>query len=174
MLITLKKPLFISFEGPDCVGKSTQIQLLSKFFSDQSIDHLLTQEPAKTFVGEQVSNIIRHHNIDPITETFLLLSQRFDHINKIIEPNLQTKTVITDRFHDSTIAYQVYAKAVNPKFMENLDIQMPDITFIMKLPLDIICQRIAGKKNKDNFELSGRKFFAKVIDGYDEIYKNTK
>lgn len=163
--------IFISFEGPDCVGKSTQIILLSDFLSRNKIQHITTKEPCDTFVGKQVSDITRNYPIDSTTETLLLLSQRIDHLHKVIKPNLKSNTVITDRFHDSTIAYQVHAKGVDqnlPKIIETELIQ-PNITFIMMAPIELILTRIAQKKNKDNFELSGIEFFQKVISGYFKI-----
>lgn len=189
-------PLFISFEGPDCVGKSTQINLFSQFLLNNNIQHITTREPSNTAVGNSVSQLTRNENLNAMTETMLLIAQRIDHIEKIIKPNLNNAhNVITDRYHDSTIAYQCYGKNVDLQFVnsfliENLQntpqnsdnihsttnihqiIPEPDITFILNLPIDTLMQRISHKKNKDNFELKDINFFKRVVNGYNDIVKN--
>lgn len=119
-----KSPLFISFEGPDCVGKSTQINLFSNFLFNHNIQHVTTREPSNTAVGNSVSQLTRNESLDAMTETMLLIAQRIDHIEKIIKPNLNNAhSVITDRYHDSTIAYQCYGKNADLQFINSFLIE---------------------------------------------------
>ena len=104
-----KKNLFISFEGPEASGKSSQIKLLSSFFKKNKVPHLITREPGGTIIGERLRKIILDKNepITPTEEILLLMSARLNHINNIIKPALKEgKIVVSDRFADSTFVYQ--------------------------------------------------------------------
>ena len=104
-----KNGLFISFEGPEASGKSTQIKLLQKFFKSHKIPYLLTREPGGTALAEKLRKIIldKKQNISTIEEVLLLMSSRLNHVNQIIKPALnEGKIVISDRYADSTFVYQ--------------------------------------------------------------------
>ena len=101
--------LFISFEGPEASGTSTQIKLLQQFFKNNNIPFIITREPGGTALSEKLRNIILDKNqiISTTEEILLLMSSRLNHINNVIKPALKNgKIVITDRFADSTFVYQ--------------------------------------------------------------------
>ena len=105
------KDLFVSFEGPEASGKSSQIKLLAKYLKKNRIPHIITREPGGTKIGEKLRKIIldKKENISPSEEILLLMSARLNHINNIILPALKKgKIVICDRFADSTFVYQGY------------------------------------------------------------------
>ena len=106
-----KKGLFISFEGPEAVGKSSQIRSLKFYLKKKRIPHLITREPGGSRISEKIRNLIleKKFNITANEEILLLMAGRIDHINNIIKPALKKgKLVITDRFADSTFVYQGY------------------------------------------------------------------
>ena len=101
--------LFISFEGPEASGKSSQINLLKKFFIKNKIPYIVTREPGGTKLSEELRKIIlnKKSSINILEEVLMLMTARSDHINKIILPNMKIgKIVISDRFADSTFVYQ--------------------------------------------------------------------
>ena len=105
------KGIFISFEGPEASGKSSQILLLKKFLRKKKYPFIVTREPGGTKFSENLRKIILNNksNLDNIEEILLLMASRSHHINNIIKPNLNNgKIVITDRFADSTFVYQGY------------------------------------------------------------------
>ena len=107
-----KKGVFISFEGPEASGKSSQLKELEKFFKKQKISYIITREPGGTIVSEKLRKIIlsSKYNISNNEELLLLMASRLNHINTVIKPALKKKKiVISDRFCDSTFVYQCYA-----------------------------------------------------------------
>ena len=103
--------LFVSFEGPEASGKSSQIKLLAKYLKKNKIRHIITREPGGTKIWEKLRKIIldKKENITPSEEILLLMSARLNHINNVILPSLKKgKIVICDRFADSTFVYQGY------------------------------------------------------------------
>ena len=106
-----KKGYFITFEGPEASGKSTQLKALKSFLNKKNIPHLITREPGGTIVGEKLRKIILNEkeNISNLEELLLLMSARCNHINNIIKPALKKgKLVISDRLCDYTLVYQCY------------------------------------------------------------------
>ena len=101
--------IFISFEGPEASGKSSQIILLKKYFKSKNIPFIITREPGGTKLGEKLRNLILSNksNLNNLEEIFLLMAARSNHINQVIIPNLKKgNIVVTDRFADSTFVYQ--------------------------------------------------------------------
>ena len=134
-----KTKLFITFEGGEATGKTTQIKKLNKLLLKKNIPHIITREPGGTKTAENLRKIIlsKKNNIDVSLEVLLLMASRKDHINKVIIPALNKgKIVICDRYVDSTAIYQGYYKKFGIKkvydlhktFLDNL---MPDITFFL-------------------------------------------
>ena len=126
-----KNGLFLSFEGPEATGKTTQIRLLEKFFKKNKIQYLITREPGGTKLAEKLRKIIldKKENITPTEEILLLMSSRYNHIKKVIEPALiKGKIVISDRFSDSTFVYQGYVN----KYGMNKTKQSSEIVIISK------------------------------------------
>lgn len=136
-----KKGLFITFEGTDGSGKSTQIELLRSWFESKGIDALLTREPGGTAISEKIRDIILDRDnseMSYMTEALLYAASRAQHVDQIIRPALYSgKTVISDRFVDSSIVYQGYGR----KLGESVEVInkyamgdcVPDVTFLLKV-----------------------------------------
>jgi len=175
-----KKNLFISFEGPEASGKSSQIKLLSSFFKKNKIPHLITREPGGTTVGEKLRKIIldKKETITPTEEILLLMSSRLNHINNIIKPALNDgKIVISDRFADSTFVYQGFVnkyglnktKELHKNILKNF---LPSKTFLFLLPSKIINERLKQRKISNKYDKIDINFHNQVIKGYKIISKN--
>ena len=173
---------FISFEGPEASGKSSQIKLLSSFLLKKKIPHVITREPGGTTNGELLRKIILDKN-EPITATeeiLLLMAARLNHINKIIIPALKVgKIVISDRFADSTFVYQGYVNKyglnktieLHKKLLNNF---LPSKTFLFLLKTKDIILRLKERKIFNKYDLLNTDFHEKVIKGYKKISKNNK
>tara|TARA_B110000263_G_C15267290_1_gene491739 strand:+ start:706 stop:1326 length:621 start_codon:yes stop_codon:yes gene_type:complete len=175
-----KKNLFISFEGPEASGKSSQIKLLSSFFKKNKIPHLITREPGGTIIGEKLRKIIldKKESITPTEEILLLMSSRLNHINNIIKPALNDgKIVISDRFADSTFVYQGFVnkyglnktKELHKNILKNF---LPSKTFLFLLPSNIINERLKQRKISNKYDKIDIDFHNRVIKGYKIISKN--
>lgn len=172
----------IVFEGLDFSGKSTQIKLLSKYLCKKNIDHIQTREPGGTTLSENLRKIILHTEIDPITEIMLYEASRREHIVQKILPALNSgKLVISDRFYDSSTAYQGYGRELSIKTIETLnDIVtetniIPILTFFIDIPIETLKSRLKLRKKLDKFEKNlDEKFFKRVRNGFLEIAKNRK
>ena len=176
------KNLFVSFEGPEASGKSSQIKILSKYLKKNKIPHIITREPGGTKVGEKLRKIIldKKANITPSEEILLLMSARLNHINNVILPSLKKgKLVISDRFADSTFVYQGYVNDFGLK--KTLDLHkkllnnfLPTKTFLFILNSNEINRRLKLRKNKNKYDKINKDFHNKVIRGYKKISKNNK
>ena len=174
--------LFISFEGPEASGKSSQIKLLTKYLKKNKIPHIATREPGGTLIGEKLRKIIldKKENITPSEEILLLMSARLNHINNVILPSLKKgKIVISDRFADSTFVYQGYVNNFGLK--KTLDLHknllynfLPTKTFLFILNSNEINRRLKLRKNKNKYDKINKDFHNKVIRGYKKISKNNK
>ena len=170
--------MFITFEGVDGSGKTTQAQLLKEFLENKGHSVLLTREPGGTKVAEAIRNLLLHihDHINPMTEVYLYCAARNEHYHKIILPALKEGgIVISDRFYDSTIAYQGAGRKLgidkmiemNQEFILN---SKPEITFFLDTPLSIIEERL-NRKEMDRMEKAGIHFLADVREGYWEIMR---
>lgn len=177
-----KKGTFISFEGPEASGKSSQILLLKKYLIKNKISHLITREPGGTKIAEQLRDLILSNksNIDNTEEILLLMAARYNHINNIILPNLKKgKIVITDRFADSTFVYQGFvnnfgisnAKKMHKELLNNF---FPDHTFIFNIQIKEIIKRLKQRKKKNKYDKIDYNFHKKVISGYKKISKSKR
>lgn len=183
-----KKGLLITFEGIEGCGKTTHIKLLADFLRKNSYMVVQTREPGGTSLGESIRKIIKYGNnkISPLTETLLFASARAQLIHEVILPALSAgKIVISDRFVDSSLAYQGYGRnlgvekviAINRfalsigKIAKQKKYLMPDITFLLDIPIDVALQRInsrykLNKKKMDRFEKETLQFYQNVRKGY--------
>ena len=145
-----KKGVFISFEGPEASGKSSQLKALEKFLNKQKISYIITREPGGTIVSEKLRKIIlsNEYNISNNEELLLLMASRLNHINTIIKPALNKgKLVISDRFCDSTFVYQCYLNRfgiekgimLHKKLLDNF---LPRKTFLFMLSPKEILKRL--------------------------------
>ena len=174
--------LFISFEGPEASGKSTQIKLLQKFFKNKNIPFIVTREPGGTPISEKLRKIIldKKRLISTTEEILLLMSSRLNHINRVIKPALKNgKIVITDRFADSTFVYQGFVNNYGLKKTMNLHKELlnnflPSKTFLFLLPVSEINKRLKKRKITNKYDKIDTLFHSKVISGYKKLSKNNK
>ena len=173
----LNKGLFISFEGPEASGKSSQILLLSKYLKKNKIPFIVSREPGGTNFAEKLRKLILDNKstINNLEELLLLMAARSNHINKVIIPNLKKgKIVISDRYADSSFVYQGYVNKFGIKRVQKLHKELlnnffPDYTFIFKInPIEII-KRLKQRKFKNKYDKSNLLFHQKVIQGYKKI-----
>ena len=176
----MKKGIFISIEGPDGSGKSTQIENIKAFFKERNIDIVFTREPGGTPIGERIREIILDNNCKEMcsmTEAMLYAASRAQHVSEIIKPALsEGKVVVCDRFVDSSVAYQGFGRELGDPVkvinMYAIDGCMPDVTFLLKLDPDIGIQRILkGREAEDRLEQEKAEFHRKVFEGYLELEK---
>jgi dTMP kinase len=172
--------LFISIEGPDGSGKSTQIENIKKFFEDKNIEIVFTREPGGTAIGERIREIILDNSfkeMDPMTEAMLYAASRAQHVAQVIGPALEAgKVVVCDRFVDSSIAYQGFGRelgdAVEVINSYAIGPYMPDVTFLMKLDPNEGKHRIQENRDtQDRLEHEKLAFHRKVYKGYLELEK---
>lgn len=167
---------FITIEGPDGSGKSTQIKLLKEYFKEKKLDILVTREPGGTRIGEKIREIIldnSHVEMDYITEALLYAASRAQHVSQVIEPAIMAgKTVICDRFIDSSLVYQGVGRGLgnSVKVINDIAIRsyMPDITFLFKLNPAEAKKRI---KSEDRLEMEKIDYHNKVYNAYLELEK---
>ena len=172
---------FITIEGTEGAGKSTNLSSIEKVLNDFDISYIVTREPGGTAVGEELRSVLLKNesiNISGQTELLLMFASRMQHINDVIKPALKlNKWVICDRFTDASYAYQGYGRQLNLSFissLENLvhpDLQ-PDLTLILDVPVNIAMGRVHDRGNLDRFEREDITFFNRVRAGYKEIAKN--
>ena len=176
------KPLFVSFEGPEASGKSSQIILLKKFLIKNKIPYMVTREPGGTIIAEKLRNIIlqKKNNITNLEEILLLMAARLNHINQVIEPNLKKgKLVISDRFADSTFVYQGFVNGFGIKKIQKLHKDLlnnflPTKTFLFKLPSNEIIKRLKKRKIKNKYDIKDIQFHNKIALGYKQISNNKR
>lgn len=171
------KGIFITFEGADGVGKSTQTELLCEYFREKGMSVCLTREPGGTLTGEKVRDIL----LDPEcvmgarTEALLYLAVRAEHVDKVVAPELEKgHIVISDRFSDSTFVYQGVARGLDIKELVAINSFAacaiePDITFVLDAPVDEISGRIAKRGEADRIEKEGMAFQKQVREGFLQI-----
>ena len=181
-----KKGLFISFEGGEGVGKSTQIELLKTSLTKKNINVLSTREPGGTKEGELIRKFLVSGEIsswDSYSESLLFNALRREHINKIINPSLfKGDIVLCDRFIDSTIVYQGVGGGINQTLLLSLHKNFcydlyPDITFFLSLNPKVGIDRTLSRNNKteNRFENMGLSFHQKIQDGFKALSdKNNK
>ena len=171
---------FISFEGIEGCGKSTQAKKLYEYFLSKQIDCLLTREPGGCLASEKIRAILLDEEIEklsPKSELLLNFSSRIEHVEKVIKPALKSgKIVICDRFVDSTFAYQGSAMGLSFKVIEQVQriaIQdfLPDITFLIKVSVEEAFTRISSRGNNNRYEKLGTEFHQKVCNGFLELAK---
>ena len=172
---------FITFEGIDGCGKTTQINLLSKYLGSKKQDNIIVREPGGTRISEKIREILldKGNDINPYTETLLFLSSRSQLVNEIIKKNIEeNKFILCDRFTDSTLAYQGYGRGLDIQLLNELnnfatENIVPDLTFILDITLAESNERI-NKREIDRMEQSGKFFLNKVKVGYQKISNTDK
>ena len=173
--------LFITFEGVEGSGKTTQIQRLKKYLDRKGIPCKVTREPGGCPIGEKVRKILLnpdHREMVPLSELLLYEAARAQHVKEVIEPFLKKRgVVLCDRFSDATIAYQGYGRKIDLRWIERLNHFSsrgikPDVTFLLDCPSDVGLKR-ALKRNRtlkqekeERFEKEKIQFHQRVRKGY--------
>lgn len=172
-----KRGLFITFEGADGCGKTTQINLLNDYLNKKNIETLITLEPGGCEIGKNLRQILLHHKgfVANKAELFLYIADRAQHIEEIVLKNInEGTTVLCDRCIDSTVAYQGYARGGNIEQINLLNEiatggYYPDLTFVFDVDSEVAQKRLGLEK--DRLEQEGMEFHKKVRFGYLELAK---
>ena len=167
------KGLFITIEGPDGSGKSTQLKKLCSFLKKRRADFVFTREPGGPDVGERIREIVldkNHPEMDDLTEAMLYAAQRTQHVREMILPALKEgKIVICDRFVDSSLVYQGYARGLGEdvKTINDMAIKgaVPDITFLIMVD-PATGRRRMKERDMDRLEQLAEDFHERVYEGY--------
>lgn len=171
----MTKGLFITFEGADGCGKTTQLMLLAKYLKSKGRDVIVTREPGARGLGEKIREILLNYDgeVSSQAEAFLFLADRAQHIDVIVNPAVESgKIVLCDRHTDSTVAYQGYGRGLDIdriKMLNNLATgdRRPDLTFVFDIDVETSMKRVGNEK--DRMESAGVEFFNRVRNGYHKI-----
>ena len=172
--------MFITFEGGEGSGKTTIINEIQKFIEkDLGLKALVTREPGGSVVAEKIRNIIldsKNENITSETEALLFAASRTQHLEEIVIPALNDgKIVLSDRYVDSSLAYQGYARGLGFDFIVKVNDYafkwLPDLTFYLDLPPEVGLKRIRNRDNLNRLDLETLDFHKKVRKGYHEVLK---
>jgi dTMP kinase len=170
--------IFITLEGIEGSGKTTQIELLKELLTANGFEVLLTREPGGSPIGEKIRHILldtANAAMEPLTELFLYEASRTQHVEEVIGPALKAgKAVLCDRFYDASTAYQGYARGIGAASVADLNLvatggQKPDLTIVLDLPVSDGLRRLG--QSLDRIEGEEATFHEKVRRGYLEIAK---
>ncbi len=180
-----KTALFVTLEGIEGSGKSTQMRYLARYFEERGHSCVETKEPGGTAIGEKIRAIVLnpdHYGLDPMSELLLYTADRAQHVSECIRPALTAgKTVICDRFLDSTVVYQGTARGIDADTILEINRRVlsgvvPDVTFLLDLPPEIGLSRAwqeihsGGRdRGQSRFEQERVRFHEKVRDGYKRL-----
>jgi len=167
---------FITFEGPEGGGKSTHIQELESFLAQRGIRSIRTREPGGTKLGERIRELLQHDAAgeSPVAraEVMLFLASRAQLVENVIRPALAEGVwVLADRFDDSTFAYQGYGRGFQIQELRLADTfatggLVPDLTFLLDVPLSVMRERLSERDTQDRFEREGMEFHRKIRNGF--------
>ncbi len=177
--------MFITFEGIDFCGKSTQVELLRKFFIEKGNKVVVIREPGGTEISERIRDILldrKNSEMKIETEFLLFSSSRSQLVREIILPALERgDIVISDRFHDSSTAYQGFGRGLDISKIKTINSfaiadVIPDITFLIDITVEECLRRKALKSHieLDRIEISSNSFYQKVREGYLKMAENEK
>ena len=169
---------FLTIEGIEGVGKTTQVARLSKTLAERGIAHVVTREPGGTPLAEKIRELVLHpgdESLPPVAELLLMFAARSVHLANHIEPNLRAGLwVVCDRFTDATYAYQGAGRRVNQddiRYLETIvqGARRPDLNLLLDVPVDVGLERSRKRdagKTLDRFERERAEFFERVRGGY--------
>lgn len=173
----MRKGIFITIEGPDGCGKTTQSLLLVKYLRSRGYNVVHTREPGGTSLAEFIRDVLLNKSakIAPLTELLLYSAARAQHtLEKIIPALKRRKIIVCERYTDATVAYQGYGRGLNLDLIEKLNTiatggLKPDLTLILDLPVKTGFSRIRKKRTRDRLENESYKFHTRVRKGYLQI-----
>jgi len=172
----MNKAMFITLEGGEGVGKSTNLAYIAEWLSARNIEFITTREPGGTELAEQIRSLLLAKNDQEdwcdLAELLLVFAARAQHLEKVIKPALNKGiTVLCDRFTDATYAYQGYGREMDKSAIATLEqlVQnklQPDLTLLLDAPVEIGMARAEKRAELDRFEQQQRDFFERVREGY--------
>lgn len=171
---------FVTIEGCEGSGKSTQLRLLSEYLTAHGVDYLITREPGGSVISEDIRRIIlngKYTEMCPECEALLYAAARVQHLKEIVEPALAAgKLVICDRYVDSSFAYQGYARGLGEEFIAEINAfalkeYPPDLTLFLDISPKEAFERKHGADENDRMEQLGLSFHEKVYEGYCNLLK---
>lgn len=169
------KGCFITFEGPEGAGKSTNLKVFAELLRSGGCDPLLTREPGGTPIAEGIRELLlAHHDerMDDAAELLLVFAARAQHLNRLIRPALESgRVVISDRFTDATYAYQGGGRGIDPARIATLEQWTqgelrPDLTLVLDVPVELGMERARARSALDRFESEQLAFFQAVRQTY--------
>ena len=167
--------MFVTFEGVEGAGKSTQVSLLHEYLSNTTIPFVFTREPGGTPLGEKLRTLLIDplHQMAPEAEALILSASRAELVDKIVDPALREgRLVVCDRFWDATLAYQGYGRGLPIDTLLQLTMFAarslePDITFLLDVPVSVSQSRLRGRLGfADRMERESTEFHERVAEGY--------
>lgn len=178
----MSRGIFITFEGSDGCGKSTQIKKLAEYLTSQGKEVVVTREPGGTDISEQIRGIILDPNNKeegPVTEMMLYAAARAQIVSELIKPSIEEgKIVLCDRFVDSSIAYQAYGRGLGDqvKIVNSYALQglLPDVTFFLDITAEEGRKRNKNTDKNDRMEQEAIEFHQRVYEGYKKIAEDNK
>ena len=173
----VKRGYFITFEGADGCGKTTQLELLADYLKEKNKEVIITREPGAKGLGEKIREILLNYDgeVSDRCESFLFLADRAQHIDMIVNPAVEAgKIVLCDRHIDSSVAYQGYGRGLDIEQIDRLNMlatngRRPDLTLVFDIDAETSMKRVG--KEKDRMESAGVEFFNRVRKGYLELAK---
>ncbi|HIU37652.1 MAG TPA: dTMP kinase [Candidatus Aphodousia faecigallinarum] len=168
----MQRGRFITFEGIDGAGKSTQIDVIEATLKARGLEVIRTREPGGTPLGEVIRKELLSVSMDPATETLLFFASRAEHIAQVIRPSIERGAwVLSDRFTDATYAYQVGGRGFPAHKVEELERWtqgelQPDRTVLFDIEPAVAAERVAKARNLDRFEKENLEFFTRVRNAY--------
>lgn len=178
-----KRGKFISIEGVEGVGKSTNLAFVQALLDEAGIEYVLTREPGGTELAEKIRDLLLDKSNTGMTETtelMLVFAARAQHVKTLIEPAIASgKWVITDRFTDSTYAYQGGGRQMSDELIRELellsiDAYQPDQTILLDLPTEVGLERAGRRGELDRFESESDAFFARVRQAFLDRAKSSE
>lgn len=178
----MKRGLFITFEGTDGSGKTTQIGFLKDYLNKAGYDVLLTREPGGNRISEKIRSVIldpEYTEMDSIAEFLLYSAARAQLVQEVIKPSLERGTIVVcDRYFDSSYAYQGYGRGMDMKVLESISMMatgglLPDVTFFFDLDPEIALNRRLASSQSDRIENEQLEFHKRVHAGYVKLAENS-
>ena len=175
------KAKFITLEGIEGSGKTSSLKSITDLLDKKNISYIVTREPGGSSIGKELRAILLDPDteISPEVELMLMLSDRKDHVEKIILPNLEKGNwVVSDRFMDSSIAYQGGGRQLDKKLIisltDYLNLPQPDLTLLFDLPVEISLSRVKARGELDRFEKEELEFHKRIRNTYLDLAKKNR